>query len=306
MKNIVYLIFFCLLIIVLAILLNNITLTKKIEFIRKELPQLFVLEKPETYLFLGKMGYGYQGGENTDSIFVVYLKRNKAYIIHIPRDLIVRVDNNLYKINSLYALGKKRELLAEVSNLTGFNVQKYVVFDIHIIKKIVDILGGLEVDLKYPVTDALTGYTLPAGKRKLNSEWIEFVLRSRYYPQGDFTRMENQFIIIKSLKERLKNISFNEYLKLTNLILQSKRNIETNLNYREIFNLADKLKKSQFIDIILDFNTNLWLSDYFEIKVDDENFFYINGLIPKDGIGQYEQIRTKIQEKITEAFKKTY
>ena len=306
MKSILYFITFCFLVFVFFYLFINLNFTKRIEFTRKELPQLFKLEKPEAYLFLGKMGYPYEGGKNTDSIFVIYLKESKAYVIHIPRDLIVKIDDNLYKINSLYALKKIDKILTEASSFTGFKIQKYVVFDIYIVKKIINILGELEVDLKYPVIDSSTGYVLPAGKRKLNSEWIEFVIRSRHYPQGDFTRMENQFIIIKSLKERLENISTYEFLKLINLVFHSNKNFETNLNYSEILNLADRLKKAQFEDIILDFNTHLWLNDYFKIKIDSRNTFYVNGLIPKDGVGEYKKIREKIKEKISTSFKKTY
>lgn len=289
------------LIFIFIFLLNNLTLTKKINFVRNKLPELLKLEKPEVYLFLGKMGYGYQGGENTDSIFVVYLKNNKAYFIYIPRDLIIKIDNDFYKINSLYSLKKIDQLLLEISKLTGLKIQKYIVFDIHLIKKIVDILGGLEVNLIYSVTDAVSGYTLSAGPKKLNSEWVEFVIRSRYYPQGDFARMKNQFIIIQSLKKRLKNISVSEYLKLTNLIFQSERShIETNLNYSEILNLINKLKNAELKDIILDFNSNLWIDDYFQIKINNGNYFYVSGLIPKDGIGKYDQIRERIKKEIAQ------
>ncbi|MCS7183745.1 MAG: LCP family protein [Patescibacteria group bacterium] len=285
-------------------LFETFTLSKKIEFIRKEIPQLFKLEKSEAVLILGKMGYGYYGGENTDAIFVVYLKNNRGYIIHIPRDLIVMVDNNeTYKINTLYSLKKIDKILFEVSSLTGIKITKYFVFDNYLLKKVVDALGGLDVDLKYPVSDALSGYTLPPGRKKLSGEWVEFVVRSRHYPQGDFTRMKNQFIIINSLKEKINSISLNEFLRLSNLIFQSKNHFETNLDYSEIFKLVSKFKKIILKDIIIDLNSGLWRDDYFQVKLNNHSdYFYVYGLIPKDGIGKYENIRKKIKEEITKGY----
>ncbi|GIW65756.1 MAG: hypothetical protein KatS3mg094_275 [Candidatus Parcubacteria bacterium] len=300
MKSLEYLLFFIALIFFLIFLFNFIFITKKLDFIREESKLLFSFEKKSLppVLILGKMGTGYIGGENTDSIFAMLFKNNKVYIIHIPRDLIVKIDNDLLKINSLYSLKKTDYLLSEISKLTGLNIKKYFVFDLYILKKTIDYLGGLEVDLKYPVTDAVTGYTLMPGKRKFSSSWIEFIVRSRYYPQGDFERMKNQFIILTSLKERLLNSSEYELLGLFNLILQSKNHYETNLNHSEIFKISKQIKKSEFKEILIDLNSKLWTSDYFNIKFD----FNVSGLMPKAGIGNYEEIREEIQKKITQEY----
>ncbi|GIW66130.1 MAG: hypothetical protein KatS3mg095_0028 [Candidatus Parcubacteria bacterium] len=302
MKSLVYLVFFIFFSFFIFNLVNFLLLSKKIEFIREDSKIIFKLEKNnlEPILVLGKMGKNYQGGENTDSIFVVYIRNKTTNIIHIPRDLIIDINGSFYKINSLYSLKKTDVLLSEVSKLTGLKIKKYFVFDIYFIKKIVDSLGGLEVDLKYPVTDAVSGYTLMPGKKKFNGEWIEFIIRSRFYPQGDFDRMKNQFIIINSLKERLSNISPTELLNLINLTFQLKNHFETNLNYSEISKLVNRIKKTKFKEILIDFNSNLWISNYYEIKINDQSFFGVYGLEPKDGIGKYDKIREKIQKEITQ------
>jgi LCP family protein required for cell wall assembly len=302
MKN---LIIFSILIIALIFFgyaFENLMIFKKIEFIRTNAKNLIQLENLEPIIFLGKMGYGYSGAENTDSIFILYphYQNKKIFIIHIPRDLLINLDGDSYKINSLYAFGKLNKILDEASQISGLKIKKYVIFDSYLLKEVVDSLGGLEVDLKYPVVDAVSGYTLLPGKRKLNGEWVEFVVRSRYYPQGDFTRMENQFIIIKSLKNKLINLSVNDFINLVSLVTKSQKHLQTNLSYSEIFYLYNKLKNYDIDDILLDLNTNLWVSGEFKIKIDNQNYVYSFGLIPKDGIGEYKAIRDKIKEKITQ------
>jgi LCP family protein required for cell wall assembly len=140
-------------------------------------------------LLLGKPGPGYIGSENTDSIMVLYYsqKNNKIFLIPIPRDLIVKdEDGNLEKINALYEKKKINLLIKKAEEFTGLRIKNYLAVDLKLITSLVDFLGGLEVDLDEPVTDAVTLYTIPPGKQKLNGDLIELVLRSRYHPEGDF------------------------------------------------------------------------------------------------------------------------
>jgi LCP family protein required for cell wall assembly len=302
MKTVYYIIIFVLIAIIFAQIFYLLNSSKKI-LIYKEInnffEEKFFYDDSKSILFLGKMGQGYKGGENTDSIFLLHIRKNKAYIIHIPRDLIVKIDDGFYKINSLYSLNKIDFLLKEISNFTGLKVENYIVFDMFVLKKTIDALGGLEVELKYPVTDAITGYTLPSGKHKLNGEWVEFVVRSRYYPQGDFTRMENQFIIIKSLKERLKKLSTAELLNIINVFISSKNHFQTNLNYPQLISFVKYIYKIKDIEEInFDLSSNLWQDGFYFINIDNSFKVEAYGLLPKNGTGEYSIFRKEIKKRI--------
>jgi anionic cell wall polymer biosynthesis LytR-Cps2A-Psr (LCP) family protein len=177
-----------------------------------------------------------------------------------------------------------------------------VVVDSYIVKKIVDLLGGLEVELKYPVTDAVSGYTLYPGKYKLNGEWVDFVIRSRYYPDGDFTRMKNQFIIIKSLKENLQKTSIENLFRIFNFIVGAKSHFETNLDYKEmieLIRLVSKIKNEDIKEIWIGYDKNIWIDGTFNIKI-NSHYAAAYGLYPKNGVGEYSTIREKIKKEITE------
>jgi LCP family protein required for cell wall assembly len=301
-KTILILILFTLLSLLFYVIFEFLNTSKKIFVFNSNLVEIFKIDDSKAILFLGKMGGSHYGAENTDAMLVIYIKNNKIFIIHIPRDLIVRINNDFYKINSLYSFKKLNELLYEVSNFTGLKVKKYVVVDSYIVKKIVDLLGGLEVELKYPVTDAVSGYTLYPGKHKLNGEWVDFVIRSRYYPDGDFTRMKNQFIIIKSLKENLQKTSIENLFRIFNFIVGAKSHFETNLDYKEmieLIRLVSKIKNEDIKEIWIGYDKNIWIDGTFNIKI-NSHYAPAYGLYPKNGVGEYSTIREKIKKEIAE------
>lgn len=303
-KTILVFIFFIMLSLILYMIFEFLNTSRKVFIFKPSIVEIFKPDNSKAFLFLGKVGGHHYGAENTDAMFVVYIKDNKIFIIHIPRDLIVRINNDFYKINSLYSLKKINELLFEVSNFTGLKIKKYIVVDSFIVKKVIDLLGGIEVELKYPVTDAVTGYTLYPGKHKLNGEWVDFVIRSRYYPDGDFTRMKNQFIIIKSLKENLQKTSIDNLFRIFNFIVGSKSHFETNLDYKEMIDLirqVSKIKNQDIKEIWIGYDKNIWIDGTFNIKI-NSHYAPAYGLYPKNGVGEYSTIREKIKEKITEEY----
>jgi LCP family protein required for cell wall assembly len=251
-------------------------------------------------LLLGKPGPGYIGSENTDSIMVVYYsqKNNKVFLIPIPRDLVVKDENgNLEKINALYEKKKVNLLLRKAEEFTGLRIRNYLAVDLKLITSLVDFLGGLEIDLDEPVTDAVTLYTIPAGKQKLNGDLIELVLRSRYHPEGDFFRQKNQVKVIIALKNKINSLSSEEKLSLMKFLESKKYFYQTNMSKQELLSLAMKiedLKNLEIEPIILSTKNGLLSSGYFNIY-NTENVY---GLYPSSGIDNYDKIKFYFQSKI--------
>jgi LCP family protein required for cell wall assembly len=248
-------------------------------------------------LILGKPGAGYIGSENTDSIALGYYskKYNKVFLIFIPRDLVVKNDSGeLEKINALYGAKKMNTLLNKVEDFTGIKVKNYVVVDLNLIKSLVDFLGGLEVELDEPVTDAITLYTLNKGKHVLNGDLIELVLRSRYNSEGDFFRQGNQAKVLKALKDKVASLSLEEKVNLIKFLDSRKYDWQTNLSKQEIFNLFLKIKDIQSLSIepiIFKIRNGLLASGYFDIY----NSKNVYGIYPKAGIDNYDKIRFYIK-----------
>jgi polyisoprenyl-teichoic acid--peptidoglycan teichoic acid transferase len=251
-------------------------------------------------LFLGKPGPGYIGSENTDSIMVLYYsqKNNKVFLIPIPRDLIVKDENgNLEKINALYEKKKISLLLKKAEEFTGLRIKNYLAVDLKLITSLVDFLGGLEVDLDEPVTDAVTLYTIPSGRQKLNGDLIELVLRSRYHPEGDFFRQKNQIKVVIALKNKINSLNTEEKLSLMKFLENNKHLYQTNMSKQELLSLVMEIKDIKNLEIepiILSTKNGLLSSGYFNIYNTED----VYGIYPSSGIDNYDKIRFYFQSKI--------
>ncbi len=251
-------------------------------------------------LLLGKPGPGYLGSENTDAIMVLHYDQNlnKVFLIPIPRDLVVKDEKgNLEKINALYEKRKIDLLLKKVSEFTGFKVKKYLVVDLNLVTQLVDFLGGIEIELKEPVVDAVTLYTLPAGKQKLNGYLTELVLRSRYHREGDFFRIKNQVEVFKALKEKLIKLNTQEKLALVNFLEKNKDSWQTNLKKKELLSLSMQIKNPaqiEIVPIIIDLNSGALVSGYFNLYQTER----VYGIYPKLGLDNYSYVRFLIQSRI--------
>ncbi len=250
-------------------------------------------------LLLGKPGPGYIAPENTDSIMVVHYShsKNKLFIIPVPRDLIVRnEEGSLEKINAFYEKKKIDFLLEKVSNYTGFKVKNYLVFDLTLVKNLIDFLGGVDIVLKEPVVDPVSFYTLSSGKHHLDSYLMELVLRSRYNSRGDFFRLENQIETIKDIKDKMVNLDSEGKIKLFRLFEQNSSHWESNLkkeNLVKIFLQIRNIKNLEIVPLVIDLNSGLLQSGNFQVY-NTNNVF---GIYPKLGVDNYEDIKNYIQSR---------
>ena len=86
-------------------------------------------------------------------------EEKRITLISIPRDLYVSYPEGkgAGRINSLYEIGKAdrgvKYLADKVSELTGQPIDHYIVIDFSGFKKIVDILGGIEIDVPEELID---------------------------------------------------------------------------------------------------------------------------------------------------------
>ena len=129
--------------------------------------------KPEktTYNFL-LLGYGggvHEGTYLTDTIMVAHVdtKIKKATLFSIPRDLWVSLPTKSgsdfhTKINSIYQLElfpkdypdlKKISTTTILSQITGLPIDGYVSVNFEGFTKAIDILGGIDIDVKKTFTD---------------------------------------------------------------------------------------------------------------------------------------------------------
>jgi LCP family protein required for cell wall assembly len=175
---------------------------------------------------------GDDDGTNTDTIILVRIPNNgkSATAISIPRDSYVSAPGlGKTKINGVY--GQTREskrtslvkaghsaedaaaqgtqagreaLIKTVADLTGVTVDHYAEIGLLGFSLITDALGGVDVCLKAPVFEPLSGADFPAGQQRLDGpDALSFVRQRHDLPRGDLDRVVRQQVVMASLAHRI-------------------------------------------------------------------------------------------------------
>ncbi|MCV7050759.1 LCP family protein [Mycobacterium heidelbergense] len=175
---------------------------------------------------------GDEEATNTDTIILIRIPNNgkSATAISIPRDSYVAAPGlGKTKINGVY--GQTREakraslvkagdsaqdaaaqgteagreaLIKTVADLTGVTVDHYAEIGLLGFALITDALGGVDVCLKDPVFEPLSGADFPAGQQRLNGpQALSFVRQRHDLPRGDLDRVVRQQAVMASLAHRV-------------------------------------------------------------------------------------------------------
>lgn len=221
---------------------ENILLKDEIE----ELP----LKKPKekdiiNFLIMGVDTNDLQSSKNsrTDTIMVASLDKenNKVSIISIPRDTRVEISGRKYKdkINHAHVYGGVNLTKEAVEKLLKINIHNFITVDYLIIKKIVDEIGGVEIDvpmdMKYsdPYSDPPLRIDLKKGVQVLNGdEAIQFLRFRKGYTDQDLGRIRAQQEFIKAMLKKMVNPKI--IIKIPKLVDISLDYTETDLTKSEI------------------------------------------------------------------------
>ncbi|MCX7683240.1 MAG: LCP family protein [Anaerolineae bacterium] len=214
--------------------------------------------KPVTLLLLGVDWRG-PGSElqNTDTLMLFYLDQEarRIVILSIPRDLYVDIPGHGQgRINTAYALGERDGTgglalaCQTVSATLGIPVQHAVLVDFNAFITLVDAIGGVEVDVPYPIADphypdSGTGYDpfyLPAGKQHLDGATALKYARTRATSGGDFDRTARQRQLVLAARDRVLQLDLLPSLINRAPQIWSTLNnaVETNLPLAELAELA--------------------------------------------------------------------
>jgi LCP family protein required for cell wall assembly len=181
---------------------------------------------------LATLRAGDEEATNTDTIILVRIPNNgrSATAISIPRDSYVAAPGlGKTKINGVY--GQTREakraslvkagasaaeaeaqgteagreaLIKTVADLTGVTVDHYAEIGLLGFALITDALGGVDVCLKEPVYEPLSGADFPAGRQRLDGpQALSFVRQRHDLPRGDLDRVVRQQVVMASLAHRI-------------------------------------------------------------------------------------------------------
>lgn len=123
--------------------------------------------------------------------------QGRATILNIPRDTYVEIPGRgRDKINSAHASGGPALQAQALENLVGVKVSFVISTGFEGLTRMVDDLGGVDVDIPVAMNDPLSGAVFPQGRRTLNGNEALALTRNRHLGGGDFARTHNQGILI--------------------------------------------------------------------------------------------------------------
>jgi LCP family protein required for cell wall assembly len=214
----------------------------------------------------------------TDTLLLLRLDPSDHSIrmLSIPRDTQVNIPKvGIAKINDANVEGGAA-LTAQVvsSTLNDIPIDRYVRVTTEAFRELVDLVGGIEVFVPYPmkyedVTQSLY-IDLEQGWQTLSGEQAEQFARFRKDKNGDIGRVQRQQTLLKSLRERLVNPSV--LPRLPQVIRVMQQYVDTNLSLEELLAIAGfslKLESKDFKMVLLpgrfsnpeEFIGSYWLID---------------------------------------------
>ena len=185
-------------------------------FAPKLIPSFFrvaTIRRPITLLLLGTDVSFDEKGEpvfnikgRTDSILLIRLDpiRYKATILSIPRDSFIPVPGyGQQKINAANVLGGIDLVKKALKDLTGKEIDYYLLIDPAATIKLVDLLGGIKINVEKNMfyTDRAQNLfiDLKQGEQKLSGKQAHDYIRFRHDAMGDIGRVERQQKFIESI-----------------------------------------------------------------------------------------------------------
>lgn len=179
----------------------------------------------------------------SDTIFVASLREGDVRLLAIPRDTHVKFpDGRVEKVNAAYAFGGAELARKVISTFLGIEIKYYIVIDYDGFEKLVDLMGGVTLNVEKPLKDDKTKppIDIAAGTQKLNGKMALGYIRYRDNVTGDLGRLQRQRQLIEALlRQGVREKSLNN---LQQLVTTAQQYIETNLAPVSLYRLAQRLQ----------------------------------------------------------------
>lgn len=160
-------------------------------------------------------------GNRTDCIIVASLNNEtkEVKMISVYRDTLLDLSEGTYqKCNAAYSYGGPVMAINMLNKNLDLNIEDYVTVDFGAIADAIDLLGGVEIDVKEEEVQYLNKYVSEtarsAGKKanKVTKSGLQLLdgtqattyARIRSTAGGDFTRTERQRLVIEKIVEKAK------------------------------------------------------------------------------------------------------
>jgi len=160
----------------------------------------------------------------------------KAALIWIPRDTRLNTPTKgSYKINSVNFYKGPEKACDVVGDLLGVDVEYYVAVNFNGFEKIIDQLGGIDLDVDINLYSPSSNVHLSKGRQHLNGKEALKYVRFRSTPSADIGRTERQQKLIAALLEHISHPAV--MMKIPVLFPDLIKNVDTNIPFKSMLAL---------------------------------------------------------------------
>ena len=258
----------------------------------------------ETFLLIGSHEH------NADTMIIAHFNSvtEDVVMISVPRDLYYKG----MKINSIYRNYGPDRLAAELSTITGLRINKYIAIDMYAFIDVVNLLGGITVNLEEPLIDPTykvrenarwSTLYYPAGEHHLDGVAALRVARSRH-TSSDFGRAVRQQQVIGGIRNSLSGMGLSDLSRAYDFMQIARKYLSTNLSTSELvkyfLSYRDYKINGQNVlntdNVLYATYTNLYrLTDEEQRKALEDPGFYKGGWIVLPKNNDWNRIKQFIQ-----------
>lgn len=174
-------------------------------------------------------------------IMTVNRDKNKILLTTTPRDSYVKIadgGNNQYDKLTHSGLYGINSSIHTLENLYDISLPYYVRLNFTSFLKIIDVLGGVDVENNQEFVSVYGGYHFSKGKIHLDSDKaLAFVRERKSLESGDFDRGKNQEKVVAAIIEKMSSGSFlNNYMSLMSELMNS---VQTNISLETAMDIVN-------------------------------------------------------------------
>ncbi len=187
----------------------------------------------------------------SDAVLVLTIdkKNNKIKLTSIARDSYVAIDGHGNdKLTHAYAYGKSTLAVKTLNKNFGLEITDYVTVNFFEFSRMIDYIGGVELELSKKEVDHINGYLIPklkktglkceriasAGKQKLSGTQALCYARIRKI-DGDIERGNRQKEVLQAMFKKVKSMSVTKLPKVAEMVLSE---CQTSLSSNDIMGIG--------------------------------------------------------------------
>jgi LCP family protein required for cell wall assembly len=200
-------------------------------------------------------------------------------LLSVPRDLYVEVETGeTDRINTAYAYGGVDQARAVMEDLTGIDMDNYVIVDFEGFEKVINTMGSIRVDVGKGVFPEQ--WNMGEGFERLNGHKALKYSRYRSTPGADLDRIDHQQKLLAALRRQA--LRWDTVIRLPAIIKITNENVNIDLGIMQVIPLARALllngENNKMTTTELEGNPK-FLSDGEQVLVPDDE---ANGAILQD------------------------